>query len=296
MEWVEAAGKTVEEATEQALDQLGVAEPDAEIVVLELPKTGLFGRVRGEARVRVRVRPVGPRPRRPSRSRGATRSSKGSRGEPGATGNGSAMTAARGTGRSRGTGRAGKPKGASGNSRARSANGVPGANSGVKPEKEERTVASEMTLQEQGDAAREFIAGLLEVLGMEATLGAKTLDEQTIEISANGEGLGTLVGPRGSTLSALQDLTRTAVQSRFSSRTDRIMVDVARYRERRAEALRRFTQEQAALVLETGVEKPLEPMSAADRKVIHDAVNEIDGVVTRSEGEDAYRFVVISPE
>src|SRR6476619_6766956 len=61
MEWVETTGKTVEEAKEAALDQLGVHEDDAEFEVVEEPRTGLFGRTRGEARVRARVRPTAPR-------------------------------------------------------------------------------------------------------------------------------------------------------------------------------------------------------------------------------------------
>ena len=64
MEWVEVAGKTIAEATELALDQLGVAVSDAEVIVVTEPKTGLFGRMRVEARVRARVRPVGARPKR----------------------------------------------------------------------------------------------------------------------------------------------------------------------------------------------------------------------------------------
>ena len=70
VEWVEVTGKTVDEATERALDQLGVALSDAEVLVVSEPKTGLFGRVREEARVRARVRPVGARPKR-ERSRRA---------------------------------------------------------------------------------------------------------------------------------------------------------------------------------------------------------------------------------
>ena len=64
------AGKSVEEATERALDQLGVAVGDAEVIVVSEPKTGLFGRMRVEARVRARVRPVGARPRRERPRRG----------------------------------------------------------------------------------------------------------------------------------------------------------------------------------------------------------------------------------
>jgi spoIIIJ-associated protein len=61
MEWVETTGRTVAEAKDKALDQLGVDEVDAEFEVLEEPKTGLFGRLRSEARVRARVRPTRPR-------------------------------------------------------------------------------------------------------------------------------------------------------------------------------------------------------------------------------------------
>ncbi len=69
MEWVEVTGRTVDEATEAALEQLGVAVGDAEVIVVAEPKVGLFGRVRGEARVRARVQPIGPRPKRTRRPR-----------------------------------------------------------------------------------------------------------------------------------------------------------------------------------------------------------------------------------
>ncbi|HUI03612.1 MAG TPA: Jag N-terminal domain-containing protein, partial [Acidimicrobiales bacterium] len=64
MEWVETTGRTIDEAKDAALDQLGVDETDAEFVIVSEPKAGLFGRMRGEARVRARVRPTSPRPTR----------------------------------------------------------------------------------------------------------------------------------------------------------------------------------------------------------------------------------------
>src|SRR3954467_6708038 len=70
MEWVETTGRTLEEAKDAALDQLGVDEQDAEFEVLEEPKSGLFGRLRSEARVRARVRPTKPRPQDARRDRG----------------------------------------------------------------------------------------------------------------------------------------------------------------------------------------------------------------------------------
>jgi spoIIIJ-associated protein len=165
----------------------------------------------------------------------------------------------------------------------------------VRQEKEAE-MAEGVSLEDQAAAAREFMEGLMEAFGYDASVETRELDEETIEVAANGAELGLLVGPRGSTLAALQDVTRTVVQHRFPTRTDRIVVDVAGYRQRRVAALQRFTRQIAGEVLETGTDRALEPMSPADRKVIHDTVHEIDGLVTRSEGEDAARHVVIAPE
>jgi spoIIIJ-associated protein len=160
---------------------------------------------------------------------------------------------------------------------------------------EEVGMAEGITLQEQGEVAQQFLEGLLQRLQMDATVTTRVLDDETIEVAANGDELGVLVGPRGSTLAALQDVTRTVVQRRFPSKTDRILVDVAGYRERRVAALQRFSRQIAEEVRESGEERALEPMSPPDRKVVHDTVNEIEGLVTRSEGEDPRRYIVIAP-
>lgn len=156
-------------------------------------------------------------------------------------------------------------------------------------------MAEGVTLEEQAEAAKEFMEGLMEAFGYSAAIETRVLDEDTLEVAANGDELGLLVGPKGSTLAALQDVTRTVVQHRFPTRTDRIVVDVAGYRQRRVAALQRFTQQIAEEVLESKTERSLEPMSPADRKVVHDSINEIEGLVTRSEGEDSARHVVIAP-
>ena len=75
----------------------------------------------------------------------------------------------------------------------------------------------------------------------------------------------------------------------------RFRIDVGGYRERRREALARFAVSVADEVRSTGVQKALEPMNAADRKVVHDTINELDGVATTSEGEEPHRRVVILP-
>lgn len=339
MEWVEVAGKSVEEATEQALDQLGVGPGDAEVIVVSEAKTGLFGRVRVEARVRARVRPVGARPKR-ERSRRGGRSRQGDRSRTGSASAGSKSSAGgrssaanggaknaqksttaggsgngssgQGTGTSRSARRrrnrsrattSGAAAVAAGGVREESRNGSTGEPSDAKAPsrsaegKETVDMAEGMTLEEQGEIGRTFLAGLLAEYGVEATVESRLLDEETVEIAATGEDqeLGMLVGPRGSTLAALQDLTRAVVQRQCPSRTDRILVDVAGYRERRSAALKRFSVQIAEEVIASGQEKALEAMSPADRKSVHDAINDMDGVVTRSEGEDPNRHVVIAP-
>ena len=76
----------------------------------------------------------------------------------------------------------------------------------------------------------------------------------------------------------------------------RVRIDIGGYRQRRQEALARFVRQQAEAVLSEGTSRALEPMNSADRKVVHDTVNEIDGVATVSEGADPERRVVIVPE
>ncbi len=330
MEWVEASGKSLAEAREAAADMLGVAEDDAEFVTVSEPKAGLFGRIRGEARVRARVRPVTPPPKRGRRQR-SDRGREGGSSGPRSGGNGDTRTggprrsgrngkAAVGAGDEPGggeasTGASGEPEQAGGpdtggerpgparrrRSRAAgSSNGVRSRvqekqGSGTTSGESEETMEESLTLEEQGQAAQKFLTGLVREFGLEATVTFSPVDDETVQVAAVGDDLGLLVGPRGATLSAVQDLTRTFVQRQSENRTDRILVDVGGYREKRTAALRRFVEGIVEEVKETGEERALEPMSPADRKVIHDTVNDIEGVETRSSGEEPARFVVIAP-
>jgi spoIIIJ-associated protein len=332
---VEASGKSLPEAKEIVLDLLGVAEDDAEFVVLSEPKAGLFGRLRGEARVQARVRPVAPPPKRGRRQKPAGRRDGGDRPRSGSgprKGGGGSARGERANGSAEGAGggssdspsendgsdagsNGARSGGASRSSRRRrSGSGGGGQNpvearsggqsgegsnqqqkrgSGRKSGESESTMEESLTLEQQGQAAADFVSGLVREFGLNADVGFVEIDEETVQIAAAGEDLGLLVGPRGATLSAVQDLTRTFVQRQSENRTDRILVDVGGYREKRVAALRRFTQGIVAEVKESGDERVLEPMSPADRKVVHDTVNEIDGVETRSEGTEPSRYVVI---
>ena len=90
--------------------------------------------------------------------------------------------------------------------------------------------------------------------------------------------LGLLIGPGGRTLLAIQDLARVAAQRRLGDHDTRLRIDVAGYREKRREALERFAAHRGRAGARSGVARSLDPMPSADRKVIHDALAEIDGV------------------
>src|SRR3954454_5280661 len=281
MEWVETTGKTVEEAKDAALDQLGVAEDDAEFEVVEEPKLGLFGRVRNEARVRARVRPTAPRPKDDRRDRRR----KDQRRKSGDNGSNSSPPAGVRGGDGDGAGD-GKQATATEKSSQRAPKRAPAPSEGTPVEEE---------VGKQADVARAFVAGLVAEFDLDADVTVVEIDEDTVEIRVTGENLGLLIGPKGQTLQAVQDLARTAVQRRIPTAGARILVDVAGYRERRRAALERFTREQAEQVVASGERRVLEPMSPADRKIVHDTANDIDGVSTTSEGEEPRRRVVILP-
>lgn len=154
----------------------------------------------------------------------------------------------------------------------------------------------DVPLQEQAEVAQAFLQGLLEQLAAPAQVVIRPVDEDTIEVAVTGDDLGLLIGPKGATLTALQDLARTVVQRKTGARNGRLLLDISGYRQKRKVALERFTREVADQVKATGTRKVLEPMHPADRKIVHDTANSIDGVSTASEGEEPRRRVVILPD
>lgn len=277
MEWVEFTARTVEEAKDLALDRLGVAADDAEFEVLSEPKPGLFGRLRGEARVRARVRPAQARQKVERRDR---RPRKGEAGD--------APTKIARTRATAGPKQAAKPRQIVTNNNV-DIDEVP-ASRAEKPMREQHDVSA----QQVGDEARKFIDELVAAFAFRGTTELIE-DGDDLEVRVHGENLGLLVGPRGTTLQAVQDLARVASQRRLGDHDTRLRVDIGGYRQRRKEALDRFASQMADEVKQSGVARVLEPMSSADRKIVHDALSEVDGIGTRSEGDDPYRRVVITP-
>jgi len=150
----------------------------------------------------------------------------------------------------------------------------------------------DVPIEEQAAAAEEFTRGLVEAFDLGGTV-VTVIEEDVVTVQVEGDNLGLLVGPKGATLHAIEELVRTVVQRQTDGHGVRIHVDVAGYRAKRRAALEAFTKGLVAKVIETGKPQALEPMSAADRKVVHDTAGDMDGVVTESDGEEPRRRVVI---
>lgn len=148
-------------------------------------------------------------------------------------------------------------------------------------------------LRQQQDVALDFLEELLEAFDLEGEIAAEYRDT-VLHLDVGGDDLGSLIGRRGTTLAALAEVTKTVVQRRTAARV-RVNVDVQGYRARRRTALEHFAEERAQEVLDRGIEMALDPMTAADRKVVHDVIAKIDGVRSYSEGQEPKRNVVLSP-
>lgn len=141
------------------------------------------------------------------------------------------------------------------------------------------------------ETAAEFVSGLLETMGLDADVRHEVEDDRAL-IAVSGDDLGLLIGRRGQTLDALQELTRTAVQRRLRARI-RLLVDVEGYRARRRQSLTEYALSMAQRAKARGTEIELEPMNAYERKIVHDAVAGVEGASSFSEGEEPNRKVIV---
>ena len=283
MEWVEITATTIEDAKALALDRLGIDDGDAEFEIVEEPKAGLFGRTRGEARVRARIKPNSVRAKADRRDR---------RGKPAGERTGERSTKPR----QERTERSDR-----GERQERSDRG-PRKERAPRQARPERAPRAERAPREDlppvdpttvSAVATTFLEGLVLAAGLKGSVSAK-VEGENIDIDVLGDDLGFLVGTKGATLLALQDLTRVVSQRRLGDHETRLRVDVAGYREKRREALSRFALKVAEDVKTSGQARALEPMNSSDRKIVHDALTEVDGISTRSEGSDPFRRVVVA--
>ncbi len=285
MEWVEAVGKTVDEAVDAAMSALEETSKDAvSIEVVDEGKKSLLGIGGREAKVKVTLKPKKKRRRRP---RSKDRKSQGAKGQQ------SGGRSANGQSRK---GKGGKPSG--GRQQTNEKKDRQRKPSGRSDAAKKKVVVDKKPeeradIEEQAQVAREFAEGLLDAFGLEGTVEARVEDD-ILFIDIDGEQTEALVGRKGAVVQAVHELTRTVIQ-RKTFGAPRMRLDIAGYGARRREALKIYATGLAETVKEDAREAMLEPMNAADRKVVHDAIAEIDGVRSFSEGEDPNRSVVVSP-
>ncbi|WP_298211405.1 RNA-binding cell elongation regulator Jag/EloR [Ferrimicrobium sp.] len=280
MEWIETTGKDLDEAKELALEHLGVEESEIEFEVLDEGRASFLGFGRKSARIRARLRPSFPNPKRERKPRKPRQSTN-------STASPAPVTSVDAVSDKSEHPRAERPR----TERPKELKKVE-SQENVAP----RVEHEEVSRVELANAAQEFLAGLMHEFGLSGEVTVTHLDDESMELEINGEGLGSLVGPRGSVLTAVQEVTRSVVQTRAGEGAGRVGVDIAGYRQKRREALEKFAREQAEKVRESGEELVFEEMSAPDRKIIHDTVADILEVGTRSEGEEPHRYVVMFRE
>lgn len=152
-------------------------------------------------------------------------------------------------------------------------------------------------LEEEGDVAADYLEELLDIADIDGDIDIEIRNGRTyISIAAedDSEGLESLVGRDGEVLEALQELARLSVLSATENRS-RLVLDINGYRKERAGDLQQIAEDAVAKVKETGSSVALEPMSAYERKIVHDAVADL-GFVSESEGEGAGRHIVVSAD
>lgn len=295
MEWVEVQGKTVDLAVEVAIKELGLSSrEDAKVEIIQDPKVGFLGMGGKDAIVKVSRAPKKRRRRR-------------GRGKPGASQDGGSSRKSGNQNRSSqnksGQNRSGQSRSGQGESNQKKSNQGKQPN---KPRQEKKVPNSDAQtaddrsndrpeqapIEEQAKVAAGFISGLLEAFGLEGTVETR-IEDDVLYIEVEGSQTEALVGPKGSVMQSVHELTRTVVQ-RKTYGAPRMRIDIAGYRARRREALKIYAGKLAAQVVEEQDEVMLEPMNAADRKVVHDAVAENENVRSFSEGDEPRRAVVLS--
>jgi len=290
--YIETTGRSEEDAIAAALFQLGLDRDDVSVEVLERAKTGFLGFGSNPAKVRVtyevpdegekQERKSDPvvvsqvqREEKPSASREQRPSKPQSKPQP-------------------------KP----------AAQGKPAPKPEAKPKPVQQPTARQQesihTVQEESltpaaaddpkaQRIREFLTGLMEQMEVEAIPAISVTPEGNYKVILQGKGLGAIIGRRGETLDAIQQLTNYAVNHSQTKRV-RIHIDAEGYRAKREESLQRLARKMAGKVVRTRRSVTLEPMNAYERHVIHTALQDYPGVTTYSTGTEPNRRTVISYE
>ena len=301
-------GKTIDDAVEAALVQLGLTRDDVTYQVISLPKSGFFGIGAVPAKVQVTyeapdLKPAvkaekKEEPKTAPKAEAAPRIalSSASRSKP------KAAKPVEKKPEPKSVEKKPEPKPIEKKAESKSVEKKPEpkAPKAPKPErapkaeaapKAERTYAPAEPGSNE-EKIEQFIKGLLENMGSKAVPHAWSDGDGSYRVELTGEGLGFLIGRRGETLDAIQHLANYAVNRSVDGHV-RINVDAESYREKREDSLRRYARKKAQQVLKNRRRTTLEPMNAYERHVIHATLQEMENITTHSTGTEPNRRVVI---
>lgn len=269
-QFIDVTGKTEDEAIQNALRQLGLDRDDVSVEILERAKSGFLGLGSCPAKVRVSYGPEEEEeapvstPAEPAAPREAPARPKPPKAE--------------------------KPP-----RQERKPVEKPAAEEKrdeEQPESAARTLGEEVN-DEKAQAIRKFLSGLLEQMESTAEIHIYLLEKGRYRVILEGKGLGALIGRRGETLDAIQQLTSYAVNRSGGGRV-RVQLDAENYREKREQSLQHLARKVAAKVTKYRRSVTLEPMNAYERHVIHTALQDVPGVTTYSTGTEPNRRVIVA--
>ncbi len=158
---------------------------------------------------------------------------------------------------------------------------------------EEPKASTDSDLFAQSEVAADYVEGLLDILDYDGDIDEVVQAGRPV-VEVVGERLDNLVGQRGATLEALQELTRLAIYRQTGS-PSRLLLDVGGYREARRKELVAIAKNAAERVKQHGEPVRLEAMNAFERKCVHDVINSTTGVESESEGVEPHRRIVVHP-
>ena len=282
-DFIDVTGKTEEEAIRKALEQLNVDRFDVSVEVLERAKSGFLGIGAAPAKVRVYygeeeeivipaaapVVPKAEKPQQPRKEKKAEKSVKQPKQQPKKTE---------------------KP--------AKAEKAVEKTVEKVeKPAVKEElpsalVVLGEEVADEKSAAIKKFLSGLLEQMDVQAEIKVYMPEKGRYKVILEGEKIGAIIGRRGETLDAIQQLTSYSV-NRTGGRA-RIQLDAEGYRDKREQSLQHLAHKVAAKVVKYRRSVTLEPMNAYERHVIHTALQDVASVMTYSTGTDPNRRVIVA--
>ena len=277
IKFIDMTGKTEDEAIRRALEQLGLERDDVSVEILERAKSGFLGIGGSPATVRISYDDGQPEPKpepvKPEPKSAAPKAEK-------------------------------KPvycaEVLQKEVRARekqereAKRGERRAEPKAEKAPREPVVLGEEICDEKSEQIRTFLSGLLEHMDAKAEVKVYEVEKNRYKVILEGEKLGALIGRRGETLDAIQQLTNYSINRGGESKRARVQIDAENYREKREESLERLAQKVAGKVVKYRRNVTLEPMNAYERHVIHTALQDTQYITTFSIGTEPNRRVVVS--